>query len=93
VLIIVLMTVKGFTESPQTHFAHAGFLNAAKSILPDLTKEIMDQVIKDQTISHITFTGHSAGGAVSSLLFLHFVSSTPLERTVPKSRHYKDLVC
>ena len=54
-------------------YAHAGFMNSAKSLLPEITKEISRQLSDDGSITHIIFTGHSAGGAVASLLFLHFV--------------------
>lgn len=38
--------------------------------------DIAEQLSLDPDISHIVFTGHSAGGAVASLVFLHFVSTT-----------------
>ena len=58
-------------------FTHAGFLSCTKHLLPILEQEITRQVAADKDISNIVFTGHSAGGAVSSLAFLHFVYHTP----------------
>ncbi|KND89963.1 hypothetical protein TOPH_05342 [Tolypocladium ophioglossoides CBS 100239] len=51
--------------------AHRGFLSCAKALLPSLPQEIARQLAADQRLSHVVFTGHSAGGAVASLLFLH----------------------
>jgi hypothetical protein len=42
-------------------------------LLPLLLEEITKQVDLDDTISEVILTGHSAGGAVSSLIFLHLV--------------------
>jgi len=75
--------------------AHAGFLACAKALLLTLKRDIADQLAVDDTISNIILTGHSAGGAVASLIFLHFVSAAQCEHpslspfcfhTCPKTR-------
>lgn len=61
--------------------AHKGFLSCANSLLPIVLKDLIRLVQTDPSIQRITFTGHSAGGAVSSLLFLHV-----LHRYIPESK-------
>ncbi|KAF5673863.1 hypothetical protein FHETE_3250 [Fusarium heterosporum] len=58
-------------------FAHSGFLACATTLLPWLTEEIIRQVKVDDSLTHIVFTGHSAGGAVAALIFLHFICHGP----------------
>jgi putative lipase involved disintegration of autophagic bodies len=59
---------------------HRGFLTCAKAIRSTVQEELAKQVALDQSISQIVFTGHSAGGAVSSLLFLGFAFNLPRQR-------------
>ncbi|KAH6958080.1 Alpha/Beta hydrolase protein [Fusarium avenaceum] len=58
-------------------FAHSGFLACATTLLLWLTEEIIRQVTVDDSLTHIVFTGHSAGGAVAALVFLHFICRCP----------------
>ncbi|KAJ3542503.1 hypothetical protein NM208_g4056 [Fusarium decemcellulare] len=60
-------------------FAHSGFLACANTLLPWLRQEIVRQVALDPTVDHVVFTGHSAGGAVAAIVFLHFVCHCPTE--------------
>ncbi|KAG5787101.1 hypothetical protein H9Q69_013830 [Fusarium xylarioides] len=53
-------------------YAHSGFLACAATLLPWLTEEIIRQVTADKSLEDIVFTGHSAGGAVVAMVFLHF---------------------
>ncbi|KAK4171643.1 Alpha/Beta hydrolase protein [Triangularia setosa] len=53
--------------------AHAGFLGCAEDLIPTVTADIKQQLLADEKICNIIFTGHSAGGAVASLVFLHFL--------------------
>ncbi|KAK4444484.1 Alpha/Beta hydrolase protein [Podospora aff. communis PSN243] len=64
-----LFTVPGQDTPVQ---AHAGFLSCAEALVPAITEGILQQLALDTKISNIVFTGHSAGGAVASLVFLHF---------------------
>ncbi|KAK0751769.1 Alpha/Beta hydrolase protein [Schizothecium vesticola] len=52
--------------------AHSGFLACAQAITSSIAQDIDEQLAADDSISNIIFTGHSAGGAVASLIFLHF---------------------
>jgi len=65
--------------------AHAGFLGCAKASVPAVTQDITQQLNADSNISNIIFTGHSAGGAVASLVFLHFAfnESLPPQSELP----------
>lgn len=49
--------------------AHAGFLNSARELLAPVSAQIEKQLSKGQKFN-ILFTGHSAGGAVATLLHL-----------------------
>ncbi|KAF5565626.1 hypothetical protein FNAPI_1554 [Fusarium napiforme] len=60
-------------------YAHSGFLACAATLLPWLTEEIIRQVTVDEGLKDIVFTGHSAGGAVAAMVFLHFVCHCPSE--------------
>lgn len=60
---------------------HAGFLNSAKELLP----QVLNQVAKQLEIfptTKVLFTGHSAGGAVATLLNL-----AALKRFASKAMH------
>ncbi|KAK4158740.1 Alpha/Beta hydrolase protein [Cladorrhinum sp. PSN259] len=58
-----------FLNSSTAVSAHSGFLNDARAL-----SEIIEQRIRSagQTTENLIFTGHSAGGAVATLLFLRF---------------------
>ncbi|SCN90949.1 uncharacterized protein FFE2_07154 [Fusarium fujikuroi] len=60
-------------------YAHSGFLACAATLLPWLTEEITRQVTADKSLKDVVFTGHSAGGAVAAMVFLHFVCHCPSE--------------
>ncbi|KAK0672344.1 Alpha/Beta hydrolase protein [Cercophora samala] len=53
--------------------SHAGFLGCAQEMIPIITTDIREQLLADEKIRNVVFTGHSAGGAVASLVFLHFL--------------------
>ncbi|KAE8351979.1 alpha/beta-hydrolase [Aspergillus coremiiformis] len=55
--------------------AHSGFLNSAKA-LDNTVSHRMNEFIRlnRSRFYHILFTGHSAGGAVASLLFLRYLA-------------------
>ncbi|KFY27699.1 hypothetical protein V491_00774 [Pseudogymnoascus sp. VKM F-3775] len=52
--------------------AHAGFLNSAE-VLKGVVSKYIDDYAKQGNVKHILFTGHSAGGAVASLLYLRYL--------------------
>ena len=62
-------------ESPQVH---SGFLLGAKA-LAERVKEQLDISESGRGPTQILFTGHSAGAAVASLLFQHFLSSASVK--------------
>ncbi|OJJ96175.1 hypothetical protein ASPACDRAFT_1891107 [Aspergillus aculeatus ATCC 16872] len=63
-------------HSPQSKLgAHSGFLHSAMALAAIVSERIKAYSrLHADTGSHILFTGHSAGGAVASLLFLHYIS-------------------
>ncbi|KAE8384136.1 hypothetical protein BDV23DRAFT_177281 [Aspergillus alliaceus] len=63
-------------EKTSTLQAHSGFLNSAKALDKTVSHNITDYIHPNEgRYSHVLFTGHSAGGAVASLLFLRPVDS------------------
>ena len=60
--------------------AHSGFLNSAEILKPMISKRIKDLASAD--VNHVLFTGHSAGGAVASLLYLSYLSRRNTECTL-----------
>lgn len=54
-------------------------MTCAKAISPMVNQEVLKQVDLDKSISQIIFTGHSAGGAVASLLFLSLAFNMPTQ--------------
>ncbi|KAF5719955.1 hypothetical protein FMUND_4425 [Fusarium mundagurra] len=68
-----------FPGTKEQIYAHSGFLACAATLLPWLTEEIVRQVTVDEGLNDIVFTGHSAGGAVAAMVFLHFVCHCPSE--------------
>ncbi|GIJ86995.1 hypothetical protein Asppvi_005894 [Aspergillus pseudoviridinutans] len=63
--------------------AHSGFLNSAEAL-----ESIVSQSISRYAQKHtsgdirVLFTGHSAGGAVASLLYLHYLSREDLRSSI-----------
>ncbi|KAF3481519.1 uncharacterized protein GIQ15_04278 [Arthroderma uncinatum] len=56
--------------------AHSGFLNSAEALNAICSQRIDEYIQKaGSERCHIVFTGHSAGGAVASLLYLRHISN------------------
>ena len=55
-----------------TEEAHSGFLSGAEVLEPFISKHL--QSASQRNIKHVLFAGHSAGGAVASLLYLKYLS-------------------
>lgn len=67
----------GFLDD-EGNACHAGFLSVAKAMVRPVAarlREILEQDPSRATCS-LVITGHSAGGAVASLLFMHMLSTT-----------------
>ncbi|KAH0558381.1 hypothetical protein GP486_004959 [Trichoglossum hirsutum] len=58
------------TDSTHSLRAHAGFLNGAAALV-----KYIDSLVANSKAGHVLFCGHSAGGAVASLLFLKYLSN------------------
>jgi hypothetical protein len=61
--------------NPAPILAHGGFLAAARSLKDQITEPIHSFLSKTTGLLKILFTGHSAGGAVASLLYAHFYTN------------------
>ncbi|KAF4997176.1 hypothetical protein FGRMN_4071 [Fusarium graminum] len=66
--------------------AHSGFLNSALALDSAVAQMIFNYVLGFDAASkqkpHVLFTGHSAGGAVSQLLYLHHISHPDFNQSV-----------
>ncbi|KAE8356381.1 Alpha/Beta hydrolase protein [Aspergillus coremiiformis] len=60
------------------NLCHAGFLTVAEKMIPSLAAHLRDLLTEDPTRASysLILTGHSAGGAVASLLYCHLHSTT-----------------
>lgn len=59
--------------------ANANLLGKAEALAEGVSQKIGQYVRNQgQEPKHVLITGHSAGGAVASLLFLHFISQSQL---------------
>ncbi|KAJ5884413.1 hypothetical protein N7504_011985 [Penicillium tannophilum] len=69
---------KGFLDDP-TNCCHAGFLSVARKMVAPVAARLRALIEEDPNrMSYsLLITGHSAGGAVASLLYLHILSSSP----------------
>ena len=67
----------GFLDDPG-NACHAGFLSVAKAMVRPVAARLREILEQDpsRATSSLVITGHSAGGAVASLLFMHMLSQT-----------------
>lgn len=58
---------------------HSGFLGVAQSMVKPVARRLRELLEQDpsRASSSLLITGHSAGGAVASLLFMHMLSNSP----------------
>lgn len=66
-----LITTQFLPEAPNSK-AHSGFLYVARSMAENIHSALLSC---PKPVHHVLFTGHSAGGAVASLIFAHFKMS------------------
>ncbi|KAM0499708.1 hypothetical protein ACHAP8_005315 [Fusarium lateritium] len=70
---------RGFIQHTEDLEAHSGFLNSAQaldSIVTTLVNDYMQDFDRSKGQKpHVLFTGHSAGGAVSQILYLQYISN------------------
>lgn len=68
---------RGFLDDP-FNLCHAGFLSVAQKMVRPVASRLRDLLAEDPSRSNysILITGHSAGGAVASLLYCHMFAAT-----------------
>ncbi|KAI1464457.1 alpha/beta-hydrolase [Daldinia caldariorum] len=68
---------KGFLDDPN-NFCHAGFLSVARKMIPPVAARLRHLLEEDprRCSYSLLITGHSAGGAVASLLYAHMLSTS-----------------
>ncbi|CAI7660394.1 unnamed protein product [Penicillium viridicatum] len=69
----------GFLDDP-SNFCHSGYLSVARKMVAPVAARLRHLLEEDPTrMSYsLVFTGHSAGGAVASLLYSHLLSESPI---------------
>lgn len=69
----------GFLDDP-SNYCHSGFLSVARKMVAPVAGRLRNLLEENPTrMSYsLVFTGHSAGGAVASLLYLHLLSESPV---------------
>lgn len=67
----------GFLHDP-SNLCHAGFLSVARKMIAPVAARLRTLIEEDpnRMSYNLMITGHSAGGAVASLLYLHLVSES-----------------
>lgn len=67
----------GFLDDP-SNYCHAGFLSVARKMVAPVAARLRTLIEEDPSRMSYTLliTGHSAGGAVASLLYLHLLSKS-----------------
>ncbi|OTA99418.1 hypothetical protein M426DRAFT_325132 [Hypoxylon sp. CI-4A] len=67
----------GFLDDP-TNFCHAGFLSVARKMIAPVAARLRHLIEEDprRCSYSLLITGHSAGGAVASLLYAHMLSTS-----------------
>ncbi|KJZ77236.1 hypothetical protein HIM_03557 [Hirsutella minnesotensis 3608] len=68
----------GFLDDPG-NACHAGFLSAARAMVRPIARALCQMLEEDpgRATYSVAFTGHSAGGAVASLLYMHMLAAGP----------------
>ncbi|KAL2064148.1 hypothetical protein VTL71DRAFT_4642 [Oculimacula yallundae] len=69
---------EGFLDDPG-NFCHAGFLAVAQKMIKPVAARLRNLLQEDPSRSScsLMITGHSAGGAVASLLYSHMLATSP----------------
>lgn len=68
---------RGFLDDPY-NLCHTGFLAAAQKMIPPVAAYLRDLIAEDpnRAAYSLVLTGHSAGGAVASLLYCHLLATS-----------------
>ncbi|KAK5739208.1 hypothetical protein LTR17_005509 [Elasticomyces elasticus] len=69
------MQPTGFLDD-EGNWCHAGFLQVARAMISSVAAQLRTNIEQDPSWAgcSLLFTGHSAGGAVASLLYMHMLS-------------------
>lgn len=84
----------GFLDDPG-NLCHAGFLDVARKMIKPVALRLK-QLLKDnprRSSCSLIITGHSAGGAVASLLFCHILGETVTSELKDVTRRFKRVHC
>lgn len=84
----------GFLDDPG-NLCHAGFLSAARHMVTPVARRL--QQLLDENPSRLScslvITGHSAGGAIASLLYKHMLSQTLMSDLINLRNTFKRVHC
>lgn len=67
----------GFLDDPG-NACHAGFLSVARAMVAPVARRLREMLEDDPSRAHhsLVLTGHSAGGAVAALLYMHMLAAS-----------------
>ncbi|WPH00130.1 Hypothetical protein R9X50_00295300 [Acrodontium crateriforme] len=84
----------GFLDD-EGNACHAGFLQVAISMVRPVAAQLRNMIEHDPSLatSSLLFTGHSAGGAVASLLYAHMLSTRVRSELTSISGFFKRIHC
>lgn len=84
----------GFLDDPG-NLCHAGFLAVARKMICPVANRLRCLLQEDpsRTSSSLLITGHSAGGAVASLLYCHMLSETIQSELIDMRGFFKRVHC
>ncbi|EZF71668.1 hypothetical protein H105_06128 [Trichophyton soudanense CBS 452.61] len=87
-------TPTGFLDDPG-NLCHAGFLSVARKMVRPVAMRLEQLLAENPARSKfsLVITGHSAGGAVASLLYAHILSSTLRSELIYLRDRFKRIHC
>ncbi|EFQ99547.1 hypothetical protein MGYG_02560 [Nannizzia gypsea CBS 118893] len=87
-------TPTGFLDDPG-NLCHAGFLSVARKMVRPVALRLEQLLVENPARSKfsLVITGHSAGGAVASLLYAHILSSTLRSELIYLRDRFKRIHC
>jgi hypothetical protein len=81
----------GFLDD-EGNACHAGFLQVTKAMVSQVATQLQQYPTSSEQLS-LLFTGHSAGGAVASLLYSHMLSATVTSELTTLASQFSSINC
>ncbi|KAK5001044.1 hypothetical protein LTR66_000176 [Elasticomyces elasticus] len=87
-------SAQGFLDDPG-NLCHSGFLSVAKKMVKPVAARLRQLLEENPSRSNcsLLITGHSAGGAVASLLYMHMLAETVVSELTVLTNCFKRVHC